>query len=269
MTDWLALSGVGFRYGAQPVFADLSFTVSQRVPVLAVIGPSGIGKSTLLGLLAGHLSPQVGTVSVHGTLVEGPSSRRTLVFQDHNLFPWKTVMENITFGLKCLGVARPEREERGAELLKLMRMEDVAEVYPASLSGGMQQRVALARALAVEPDCLLLDEPFHALDPEIREALRNEVIGLVLARAVNAVLVTHDLADAVLMAGAVLALRQPTDAVLLDLSSLPLPRPAGWPAGQRREVEQRLRAALASAPRPGRGTGGRSLVLPKLQGGME
>src|SRR6185436_18189307 len=180
MSDWLVAEGVGFAYGRQAVFRGLSFAVPESAPVLAVVGPSGAGKSTLVKLLAGHLRPAA--------------------FQDYNLFPWKTVLDNVTFGLKCAGVPAAERQRRGRELLARLRLAGTEALHPALLSGGMQQRVGLARALAVAPRCILLDKPFSALDEEIKLDLCLEITRLVAEEGTRFVLVTHDLAAAVFLA---------------------------------------------------------------------
>ncbi|WP_049975876.1 ABC transporter ATP-binding protein [Azospirillum sp. B506] len=248
MADWLSARNVSFCYGRRLLFDRLSLTVPNRSPVLTIVGASGIGKSTLLALLAGHHLSE-GTVLLCGELVTGPSPRRPMVFQDHNLFPWMTVLDNVVFGLKCLGVPPRERRERGRALLARMRLDHVLEDYPATLSGGMRQRVGLARALAVEPACLLLDEAFHALDVANREQLRDEVVGLAATTGLRAVAVTHDLEEAVVMGTSVLVLQGPGEATSLDLTALPWPRPEGWrdtPAC--RDAVAVLRRLITAAP---------------------
>jgi NitT/TauT family transport system ATP-binding protein len=228
LDSWLALRDFAFGYGRKPVLSRLNLGVPDTAPVLAVVGPSGVGKSTLIGLLAGHLKPSMGTLIVCGEVVTDSSSARPVVFQDHNLFPWMTVLENVAFGLKCQGIGREERDRQGRALLALMGLQDSEGLYPAALSGGMSQRVGLARALAVGPRCILLDEPFHALDPHTRGTLRDELIRLVTRRSMRAVIVTHDVEDAVRMAGMVLVLRDVLTHAILDLSHHPLPRAPSW-----------------------------------------
>jgi NitT/TauT family transport system ATP-binding protein len=207
MTDWLAIESVDFRYGDQPVIEGLTLTLSEQSRVLAILGPSGVGKSTLLALIAGHLKPTRGTISVHGQIVRRPDASRPVVFQDHNLFPWMTVLDNVVFGLKCLAVPLAERRRQGRELLRLMHLDGIEALYPAVLSGGMRQRVSLARALAVNPACLLLDEPFQGLDPLIRDELQSELATLVVGKRTRAVMVTHDLEEAARIADHVLIIR--------------------------------------------------------------
>jgi NitT/TauT family transport system ATP-binding protein len=225
MSDWLVAEGVGFAYGRQAVFRGLSFAVPESAPVLAVVGPSGSGKSTLVKLLAGHLRPAAGRLAFDGAAVRGPGADRPVVFQDYNLFPWKTVLDNVTFGLKCAGVPAAERQRRGRELLARLRLAGTEALHPALLSGGMQQRVGLARALAVAPRCILLDEPFSALDEEIKLDLCLEITRLVAEEGTRFVLVTHDLAAAVFLADRVLVLRGPGEAAVRALDLAPHPRP--------------------------------------------
>jgi NitT/TauT family transport system ATP-binding protein len=225
MSDWLAAEGLGFSYGERAVFRDLSFAVPESEPVLAVVGPSGAGKSTLVRLLAGHLRPDAGRLAFDGAEVRGPAASRPVVFQDYNLFPWKTVLDNVTFGLKCAGVPAAERRRRGLELLERLHLAGTGPLHPAQLSGGMQQRVGLARALAVSPRCILLDEPFSALDDEIKLDLCLEITRLVAEEGTRFVLVTHDLAAADFLADRALVLRGPGEAMVRTLAPAPHPRP--------------------------------------------
>jgi NitT/TauT family transport system ATP-binding protein len=224
MSDWLAADGLDFFYSARPVFHGLSFAVPETEPVLAVVGPSGAGKSTLLKLLAGHLRPAAGRLTFDGAEVRGPSAERPVVFQDYNLFPWKTVLDNVTFGLKCTGVPAAERRRRGLELLERLHLAGTEALHPAQLSGGMQQRVGLARALAVSPRCILLDEPFSALDDGIKLDLCLEITRLVAEEGTRFVLVTHDLAAADFLADRALILRA-GEATVRTLPPAPHPRP--------------------------------------------
>ena len=147
----------------RPVLANLSFTVSPG-ELFCVLGPSGCGKTTLLKLIAGFLTPDVGEINAAGGRVTGPGPDRALVFQQPQLFPWQTVAGNIEQGLRHQPGNRQSRREKRERLLALIGLEEYRRCFPAQLSGGMQQRVALARALALEPEVLLLDEPFAALD---------------------------------------------------------------------------------------------------------
>jgi ABC-type nitrate/sulfonate/bicarbonate transport system ATPase subunit len=164
---------------------------------VSLVGVSGCGKSTLLNIVAGLERPTDGTVTVDGDTVVGPGPDRGVVFQAYSLFPWRTVAENVAFGLECLNVGRGERRTRVAEMLGVVGLSEFADRLPRELSGGMRQRVAIARALVTEPDLLLLDEPFGALDLQTRRSL-HEFLRLVWQRTGATVLmVTHDVGEAV------------------------------------------------------------------------
>lgn len=215
MNEWLEVDRLNFRYGSRSVLSDLSFAVDADCRILAVIGRSGTGKSTLLALLAGHLTPRSGSISVAGHPVRAPDARRPMVFQDDNLFPWMSVLDNVGFGLKCRGMARGERETRAMEMLRRMGLDETAGAFPNAISGGMRQRVGLARAFVLEPECVLLDEPFRALDEVTRAQVREQLHVCMLAGTTRAVLVTHDLAEAALLGDSALVLRSDCTAQLL------------------------------------------------------
>jgi NitT/TauT family transport system ATP-binding protein len=224
MSSWLSLNAVSYSYGANTVFDELTVEAAEDESVLAIVGPSGIGKSTIIKVLAGHLEPSHGEVFVCGERVEGPSATRPVVFQDYNLFLWKTVLDNVVFGLKCAGILAAERQRLGRELLTKMRLEHAENLLPSMLSGGMQQRVGLARALAVSPNCVLMDEPFSAVDNEMKEALCLEISALVKEQNTRFVIVTHDLSDAVFLGNRILAIRSCGSTVEYAIASPPHPR---------------------------------------------
>lgn len=186
----LAWRGVSIEIAGHPIVADLSLEVPGG-DILALVGPSGCGKSTLLNAAAGLLHPSAGTV-------ERTAERLACMFQDARLLPWRRALDNAAFGLRCLGAPRQARRGTARAVLRTLGLapED-ADKFPHQLSGGMRQRVALARALAIEPDLLLLDEPFSALDTVLRLELQDLVRRIVRERAVTAVFVTHDLFEAV------------------------------------------------------------------------
>jgi NitT/TauT family transport system ATP-binding protein len=221
----LTLDAVSYSYGTNTVLRNLTLEVPEDEHVLAVVGPSGIGKSTIVKLIAGHLQPSHGTIVVCGEKVEGPAPTRPVVFQDYNLFPWKTVLDNVVFGLKCAGVPVAERHRRGRELLAKLRMNDTEKLLPSMLSGGMQQRVGIARALAVSPNCVLMDEPFSALDNEMKETLCHEISGLVAEQSTRFVVITHDLSDAVFLGNRILALKPSGETLAHRIASPLHPRP--------------------------------------------
>lgn len=189
---------------------------------VAVLGPSGCGKTTFLLLVAGLECPTAGEIRFRGRPVPGWGRERTLIFQEQALFPWLTAQDNIEFGMRMRGIPREERRRRAREMLRKIGLEDFARAYPHQLSGGMQQRVALARALAVEPDLLLMDEPFAAVDALTRRELQEELRRLTRDTGQTVLLVTHSVREALLLADRLVLLTPRPARVYLEL---PLPRP--------------------------------------------
>jgi NitT/TauT family transport system ATP-binding protein len=171
---------------------------------VAVLGPSGCGKSTLLNVIAGFERPSQGAIRVDGRAVTEPSPDRPVVFQQHSLFPWMTALDNVAFGLRMTG--NREARERARHYLALVGLSDFSDRYPQQLSGGMQQRVGLARALAVEPQVLLMDEPFGALDAQTRALMQEQLLKLWDAWRHTVVFVTHDIDEAIFLADRVVVL---------------------------------------------------------------
>jgi NitT/TauT family transport system ATP-binding protein len=190
--------GPGRRGPAQTVVAldqiDLNVASGEFV---VIVGPSGCGKSTLLDLLGGLTSPSSGTILIDGHPVVGPALDRGLVFQQYALFPWRTAIKNVEFGLEAKGVARRERTERAAHFLDMVGLAAFADRYPHELSGGMKQRVAIARSLAYDPGVLLMDEPFAALDAQTRETLQGELLRIWNASGKTIIFITHGIDEAV------------------------------------------------------------------------
>ncbi len=210
----LSIKNLAVKFGEQEILHDLNLEVEQN-ELLAILGSSGAGKSTLLRLIAGFETPAAGEIWLNGMQVSAvdnllaPEYRGIgTVPQDAALFPHLSVAGNIEFGL--LGMDKTQKKARVAELLKLIRMEDFADRKPDQLSGGQAQRVALARALAKKPALVLLDEPFSALDAELRDALRAEVKAVLKAEGATAILVTHDQEEALSLADRVAVMRTGT-----------------------------------------------------------
>ena len=193
-----------FGYGAQrkEVLQRVSFDV-RAGEFVALVGSSGSGKSTVMRLIAGLDSPSSGMVSLDGRRITGPGSERGMVFQKYSLYPWLTAAQNVAFGMELQRRSRQEIRERTAYFLEVVGLADAARRLPRELSGGMQQRVAIARALAAEPKLLLLDEPFGALDIQIRESMQEFLYHLWQRTGLTALLITHDLEEALLLAGQV------------------------------------------------------------------
>jgi len=185
--------------------ADVTLTVAER-EFVAVVGPSGSGKTTLMRMAAGLDHPTSGSVKVGGREVTAPGPDRAVVFQAFALFPWKTVRENIAFGLRCQGAPREKQDAVVARYLKLMSMEGTEDRYPHQLSGGMQQRVAIARSYAIEPDVLLMDEPFGALDAQTRTVMQEELVRLSRREPRTVLFITHAVEEAVYLADRVVVL---------------------------------------------------------------
>jgi NitT/TauT family transport system ATP-binding protein len=185
--------------------SDVSFSVRDG-EVVSLIGPSGCGKSTLLNIGSGLVGPTVGAAFVDGERVEGPNAHVAFMLQKDLLLPWRTVAENVMFGVEIQGVPSGERRARAQALLDAFHLAEFAGRYPYQLSGGMRQRVALARTLAVDPSVLLLDEPFSAVDAQTRMALQRDLAQTLKRAAKTALLITHDLLEAVTLSDRVLVM---------------------------------------------------------------
>lgn len=205
--------------GGLKVLDDVSFSVYDQ-EFLCVLGPSGSGKSTLLRLIAGLIQP------THGDLIfaKGQRPRIGYVFQSANLMPWRTVMQNITLPLELEDLSPVKAQAKAEELIELVGLQGFEKEYPRNLSGGMAQRVSLARALIFDPEVLLLDEPFGALDAMTREHMGEELLHIWQVRRKTVIMVTHSIAEAVFLADRVIVLTQRPGKVCLDLP-VTLPRP--------------------------------------------
>lgn len=177
-----------------------------RGEFVSLIGPSGCGKTTLLSIIAGLIRPTLGRVTVSGKLVDGPSNRVGYMLQQDYLFPWRTIVENACMGLEITGTLTQEKRQGVLHLLEELGLLDFKDYYPAQLSGGMRQRVALVRTLATEPELLLLDEPFSALDYQTKLQLEDLVVEILRAKKKTALLVTHDISEAIAMSDRIIVL---------------------------------------------------------------
>lgn len=208
---------------------------------VCLIGHSGCGKTTLLNIIAGLEAPSEGTVTFNGHKVTGPGRERVVVFQEYALFPWFTVRQNVEFGLKAMGARRVT--DRADSLLKLVGLSGFEKSYPRHLSGGMRQRVALARALAVEPEALLMDEPFGALDMLTREAMQDELTRIWQETKRTVVFVTHGIEEAVKLADRVVVLSA-SPGRIKDIVEIDLDRPRSPQSAEFQKYCERLRRHL-------------------------
>jgi len=205
----------------KPVLAieDVSLDVGER-EFIALLGPSGCGKSTLLYQIGGFLPTETGTITVDGKKVAGPGPDRGIVFQHFALFPWKTVRANVMYGLKRMGLPREEQQRRAQEFIDLVGLSGFEDSYPSQLSGGMKQRCAIARTLAIDPEILLMDEPFGALDAQTRHLMQTELLAIWQRSPKTVIFVTHDVQEAVYLAQrvAVMSARPGRVKAILDLN---------------------------------------------------
>jgi NitT/TauT family transport system ATP-binding protein len=211
--------------GGEPLvaIADLSLTIAGG-EFVAIIGPSGCGKSSLLYLINGIAKPTSGSIVVDGAAVMRPSPDRALVFQDAALLPWRSVLANVAVGLQIQGRGKLERERTASELVKLVGLEGFETKLPHQLSGGMKQRVGIARALCVDPEVLLMDEPFGALDAQTRQLMGVELLRIWQQRRKTVIFVTHDIDEAVFLADRVVVMSRRPSRVIEEVR-IDLPRP--------------------------------------------
>ena len=227
----------------------VSLTV-QPGEFVCLIGPSGCGKTTLLHLLAGFLRPTDGRVLFQGASVASPGPDRGVVFQEYALFPWMTARQNVEFGLRARAVPRTERRARALAALERVRLASAAERYPHELSGGMRQRIAVARSLVVEPEALLMDEPFAAVDAMTRATLQEDLLRLWQETGVSILFVTHNIDEAIFLAQRVIVMAPHPGTLRADLPvALPYPRQRGTLAFA--DHYGRIEAALADGFRVG------------------
>ena len=209
--DMVSLKNVSLKYytleGETHAVNDISFSVKQG-EFIGIVGPSGCGKTTILSLIAGLIKPTKGEILVDGKKVEGPSTDVGYMLQQDHLFEWRTIMQNALLGLEIHGKTNRETKEKVERLLETYGLGEFKNHYPDQLSGGMRQRAALIRTLAVDPKILLLDEPFSALDYQTRLAMSDEVSTIIRKEGKTALLVTHDISEAISMSDRVLVLSQ-------------------------------------------------------------
>ena len=197
---------VGVTYDSSIIaLKDVSLSI-PAAKLTAILGPSGCGKTTLLKVIAGLITPSTGTIQVREKHVLGPGPDRALVFQDFALLPWATVLQNVAFGLRVRGLPKKEREETSLHYIREVGLLGFEDKYPHQLSGGMRQRTGLARALTVNSDILLMDEPFSAVDEQMRRKLQEDLLNLLKIESKTVIFVTHSIEEAVYLADQVVIL---------------------------------------------------------------
>ena len=244
----LELDQVAIRLGGRDILSPTSLQI-RRGEFVCVIGPSGCGKTTLLRAAAGFVAPSTGLVRRRGQVVTRPSREVAFVFQDYGraLLPWRTVAANVSLALEAAQVPAAERPGRIAQVLATVGLSAHAQKFPGQLSGGMQQRVQIARCLAQQPELMMMDEPFGALDAMTRENLQDELARMVREQGLTVMFVTHDLEEALYLGDRVIALRTnptPEAPSLAALVDVPLPHPRDQLSTKEHPEFLRLRRAL-------------------------
>lgn len=223
------------RTGVVTAVRDLSFDVAKS-EFVSLVGPSGCGKSTCLGLIAGLRAPTHGEVFVEGKKVDGPNQNVGFMLQRDLLMPWRSVIENVVFGLEIRGVAKAEMKDRAESYLRSFGLIEFANARPSQLSGGMRQRVSLIRTLLTDPNIILLDEPFSALDFQTRLLLEDEIWRLLKSEGRTVVLITHDINEAVAMSDRILVMSKRPGTLKQEIK-VELARSAGSPLEARNRPE--------------------------------
>jgi len=211
-----------------PVTALNNFNIEvNKGEFVSIVGPSGCGKSTFLNMLLGLIKPGSGEMRINGTPITGPGQERAMVFQEFGLLPWRTVQANVELGLELKGIPSAERAARGSELIKLVGLNGFERHYPHELSGGMKQRVGLARALATEPEVLLMDEPFAALDAQTRDLMQMELLQIWERTKKTVLFVTHSIEEAAYLSDRVIVMTARPGRTK-DVLKVGLPRPRDY-----------------------------------------
>lgn len=226
------------------VLRDINLSIREN-EFVCFVGPSGCGKTTLLRIIAGLEDPTTGTVTLSGEPIMGPGPERGMVFQEYSLFPWRTVLDNVAFGLELKGVPSEERRSRAREYLRMVGLERFEARYPHELSGGMKQRVAIARALVNDPRALLMDEPFGALDAQTRNVMQSELLRIWEERRKTVVFVTHSVDEAIYLADRIVIMSARPGRIK-DVIEVDLPRPRKRTSIEVNQIRDRILSDLRS-----------------------
>ena len=222
----ISIQGVSKSFGDNHVLSELNLEVKQG-EFLVLLGASGCGKSTLLNLMAGFEKPTQGLVKVNGRTIEDVTAACGMVFQQYALMPWLTVQENVEFGLKMKQVPKKERAEVALRFIQMVGLKGSEHKYPHALSGGMKQRVSIARVLANDPDVMLFDEPFAALDAMTRQVLQDQLMSIYAQSGKTIVFITHSIDEAIMLSTRIVILGARPGRIVQDVRNpLPLPRNA-------------------------------------------
>lgn len=219
----IVLENITKKFADLQVLNNINLTI-EKGEFAAIVGPSGCGKSTILRMIAGLDRPTSGRVSANGSEIVQPDTQRVLIFQEHALYPWRTVADNVGFGLEMGGVPAAERTKRIDGILEKVGLNGFQNYYPHQLSGGMKQRASIARALVMNPEVLLLDEPYGALDAITRVTMQNELITLWRGTGKTVLLITHDIDEAVYLADTIYVM-SPRPGKILQTLKADMPRP--------------------------------------------
>jgi NitT/TauT family transport system ATP-binding protein len=231
MNSFIEARNIGLVFKSKdrdPVTALSNFNIAvDKGEFVSIVGPSGCGKSTFLNMLLGLIKPGSGEMRINGTPITGPGQERAMVFQEFGLLPWRTVQANVELGLELKGIPSAERSARGSELIKLVGLNGFERHYPHELSGGMKQRVGLARALATEPEVLLMDEPFAALDAQTRDLMQMELLQIWERTNKTVLFVTHSIEEAAYLSDRVIVMTARPGRTK-DVLKVRLPRPRDY-----------------------------------------
>lgn len=220
----LKIENLGVKFGKEVcVFENLNLNIKEN-EFVSIIGSSGCGKTTLLNCIAGFNGNYTGEIVIDNKMIQGISSRVGVVFQDHNLFPWKTVKQNIAFGLEIKKISKKTIDKKVSEFIELFGLQGFEDFYPHQISGGMKQRVGIARALIIDPDVLLMDEPFGALDKLTRVKMQDFLLKIWKKTKKTIIFVTHDIDEGIFLSDRVIVLSKRPSQILGEIK-IDLPRP--------------------------------------------
>jgi len=248
MTALLEIKGLSKSFSVKgktfEALHDVNLSVGEK-EFMCLLGPSGCGKTTLLRIMAGLEKPTSGAVLLDGEPIEGPGPQRGMVFQEYSLFPWRTILDNVAFGLELKGVSKMDRYEKARRYLKAVGLEEFENSYPHELSGGMKQRVAIVRALVNNPRALFMDEPFGALDAQTRNVMQSELLRIWQEQQKTVVFVTHSVDEAIYLADRVVIMSA-RPGQINEILDIEVPRPRVRTSSEVNRYRQRILQDLKS-----------------------